>query len=116
MKPEGAAQRERNNMGKISYWADLAESSQDCQRGSRRRLELRFLSFGFTEVVRGLPPPEGSGGTQPTHGRASYWLASRLKTRFWPFRPIWASRAGARCRRICGHAQGALRIRRATKT
>jgi len=27
MKPEGAAQRERNNMGKISYWADVAESS-----------------------------------------------------------------------------------------
>jgi len=27
MKPEGAAQRERNNMGKISYWAGVAESS-----------------------------------------------------------------------------------------
>jgi hypothetical protein len=32
MKPEGAAQRERNNLGKISYWADDAESSHDCQR------------------------------------------------------------------------------------
>ena len=31
MKPEGAAQRERNNMGKISYWADVAESSHDRQ-------------------------------------------------------------------------------------
>jgi len=36
MKPEGAAQRERNNMGKISYWADVAESSHD-----RLRQKLR---------------------------------------------------------------------------
>jgi hypothetical protein len=46
MKPEGAAQRERNNMGKISYWVDVAESSHDrlAAAASGQKAPYRFVA------------------------------------------------------------------------